>query len=97
MDAVGVDRPGALRLRRRPAYDDIWGAQNAGLRAIHIPHSTIPADQVGHTEGEPDAVAHALAEVREHRARLVLSPGTFARLCNARTRSRGSAVHCRSV
>ena len=44
-------------------YDDVWGAHNAGLRAIHVPHSTIPADQVGHTEGEPDAVAHSLAEI----------------------------------
>ena len=44
-------------------FDDVWGAHNAGLRAIHVPHSTIPAEQVGHTEGEPDAVAHALTEV----------------------------------
>ena len=43
----------------------MWGAQNAGLRTIHIPHSTIPVGQIGHTEGEPDAVAHALSEVRE--------------------------------
>ena len=28
------------------------------MRAIHVPHSEIPAEQVGHTEGEPDAVVH---------------------------------------
>jgi putative hydrolase of the HAD superfamily len=54
-------------------FDDVWGAQQAGMRAIHVPHSTIPADQVGHSEGEPDAVAHELAEV----------PAIVARLCSA--------------
>ncbi len=44
-------------------FDDIWGAHNAGLRAIHIPHSNIPVEQIGHTEGEPDAVAHRLSDV----------------------------------
>ena len=44
-------------------YDDIWGAHNAGMKAIHIPHSVIPVEQIGHTEGEPDAVAHELAEI----------------------------------
>ena len=44
-------------------FDDVWGAHNAGLRAIHIPLSNIPAEQVGHTEGEPDAVVHRLAEI----------------------------------
>ena len=34
-------------------FDDVWGAHNAGLRAIHIPHSAIPPEQIGHTEGEP--------------------------------------------
>ena len=44
-------------------FDDIWGAHHAGMRAIHIPHSAIPIEQVGHTEGEPDAVAHQLGDV----------------------------------
>jgi len=44
-------------------FDDVWGAHNAGLRAIHIPLSSIPADQVGHTEGDPDAVVHRLSEI----------------------------------
>ena len=33
------------------------------MRAVHIPLSTIPATQVGHTEGTPDGVIHALAEL----------------------------------
>lgn len=44
-------------------FDDVWGAQHAGMKAVHIPHSTIPTTQVGHTEGVPDAVAHELAGV----------------------------------
>ena len=45
-------------------FDDVWGAHNAGLRAIHIPHRAIPLEQVGHTEGEPDAVAHPVRHPR---------------------------------
>jgi putative hydrolase of the HAD superfamily len=33
------------------------------MKAIHVPHSSIPANQVGHIEGEPDAVAHRLSEI----------------------------------
>jgi putative hydrolase of the HAD superfamily len=39
------------------------GAQSAGMRTIHIPHSVIPEVQVGHTEGTPDGVAHRLSEI----------------------------------
>jgi putative hydrolase of the HAD superfamily len=44
-------------------FDDVWGAQNVGMRAVHIPHSAIPAEQIGHTEGVPDATVHRLAEL----------------------------------
>ena len=33
------------------------------MRTILVPHSDIPVGQVGHSEGDPDAVAHRLAEV----------------------------------
>jgi putative hydrolase of the HAD superfamily len=33
------------------------------MRTILVPHSDIPVDQVGHTEGEPDAIAHRLSDV----------------------------------
>jgi putative hydrolase of the HAD superfamily len=33
------------------------------MRAAHIPHSAIPANQIGHTEGTPDATVHRLAEL----------------------------------
>lgn len=63
MDAVGVEDPAACVYVGDRLYDDVWGAHNAGLRAIHIPHGAIPPEQVGHTEGEPDAVAHSLADI----------------------------------
>ena len=44
-------------------FDDIWGASAVGMRTIHVPHSDIPREQVGHTEGEPDAVVQRLAHV----------------------------------
>lgn len=44
-------------------FDDIHGADQAGMHTIHVPHSNIPAEQVGHTQGVPDAVAHRLADV----------------------------------
>ena len=72
--AVAARVPGGDgRRRRRPTraacvyvgdrlFDDVWGAHNAGLRAIHMPHSDIPPQQVGHTEGQPDAVVQRLAD-----------------------------------
>jgi putative hydrolase of the HAD superfamily len=65
MDVVGATDPSRCVYVGDRLFDDVWGAQQAGMRAIHVPHSTIPASQVGHTEGEPDAVAHRLADVLE--------------------------------
>ncbi len=50
-------------------FDDVWGAQQAGMRAIHIPLSNIPREQVGHTEGEPDAVVQPTGRDRRRRRR----------------------------
>jgi putative hydrolase of the HAD superfamily len=63
MEAVGVSDPARCVYVGDRLYDDIWGAQSAGMRAIHVPHSLIPAEQRGHTEGEPDGVARSLADV----------------------------------
>jgi putative hydrolase of the HAD superfamily len=65
MAAVGVTDPGRCVYVGDRLFDDIWGAHNAGLRAIHVPHSAIPPEQMGHSEGAPDAVAHELAEIPE--------------------------------
>ncbi len=63
MQAVGVVDPARCVYVGDRLYDDVWGAQNAGLRAIHVPHSDIPREQHGHSVGDPDAVAHELADI----------------------------------
>ncbi len=63
MSAVGATEPSRCVYVGDRLFDDVWGARNAGLRAIHIPHSDIPANQLGHTQGTPDAVAPALADI----------------------------------
>lgn len=63
MDAVGATDPARCVYVGDRLFDDVYGAQQAGLRAIHVPHSTIPDEQRGHTEGVPDAVVRTLAEV----------------------------------
>ena len=63
MAAVGVDDPGACVYVGDRLFDDIYGAQAAGMRAVHVPHSPVPANQVGHTLGEPDAVIQTLRDL----------------------------------
>jgi putative hydrolase of the HAD superfamily len=63
MDAVGVDDPSACAFVGDRLFDDVWGAARVGMRTVHVPHSAIPREQVGHTEGEPDVVVQRLAEV----------------------------------
>jgi len=63
MESLGLRDPARCVYVGDRLYDDVWGAQQAGMRAVHIPLSTIPSTQVGHTEGTPDGVIHALAEL----------------------------------
>jgi putative hydrolase of the HAD superfamily len=63
MEAVGVTDPSACVFVGDRLFDDIWGASNVGMRTIYVPHSDIPRSQVGHSEGEPDAVTDQLAHV----------------------------------
>jgi putative hydrolase of the HAD superfamily len=63
MSAVGVEDPSRAVFVGDRLFDDIWGASNAGMRTILVPHSDIPVDQIGHSVGEPDAVANRLSEV----------------------------------
>ncbi len=69
MAAVGIDEPGRCVYVGDRLFDDVWGAANAGMRTIHVPHSRIPSTQVGHSEGTPDAVVHDLLEVADVVAR----------------------------
>ncbi len=63
MEAVGVSIPARCVYVGDRLFDDVWGAKSAGMHAIHVPHSAIPREQVGHTEGTPDAVIHRLTEI----------------------------------
>ena len=63
MRAVGVSEPSQCLFVGDRLFDDVWGAQNVGMRAVHLPHSAIPVEQVGHTEGTPDATIQRLSEL----------------------------------
>ena len=67
LDAVGVTDPGrAVYVGDRP-FEDVHGAQAAGLRAVLVPHSDIPLDQqvAGHGRDDvvPDAVVQRLGDL----------------------------------
>jgi putative hydrolase of the HAD superfamily len=63
MRAAGASDPARCVFVGDRLFDDVWGAQNVGMRAVHIPHSAIPANQIGHTEGVPDATVQRLSEL----------------------------------
>lgn len=62
LDALGVAAQEAVYVGDR-LWDDIAGAQAVGMRAIWIPHSTIPDHQVPDASATPDAVAERLLDV----------------------------------
>src|SRR5262249_26214172 len=47
MAAVGEDAPAACVFVGDRLYDDIHGAKQVGMRAVFVPHSTIPEGQLG--------------------------------------------------
>jgi len=63
--AIGDPDPQATAFVGDRLYDDIWGAQQVGMRTIFLPHSAIPAQQRGHTDGTPDATVQRLAEITD--------------------------------
>jgi putative hydrolase of the HAD superfamily len=62
MRAVGVSDPGTCVFVGDRPYDDVHGAKNAGMRAVLIPHSDVPAFD----GAVPDAVISRLAELPGH-------------------------------
>jgi putative hydrolase of the HAD superfamily len=60
--AVNVSDPAHAVFVGDRLFDDIYGAQAVGMRAIFVPHSDIPPDQLGHVESKPDAVVEHLAD-----------------------------------
>jgi putative hydrolase of the HAD superfamily len=63
MAGLGVTDPSVCVFVGDRPFDDIFGARQAGMRAVLLPHSQIPDYQSGHTEGEPDAVIQRLADL----------------------------------
>ncbi len=65
--AVGVQDPGAAVYVGDRPYEDVYGAQRAGMRAVLVPHSELPADQQvpghGHDDVRPDAAVDRLADL----------------------------------
>lgn len=60
---VGVVDPGrAVYVGDRP-FEDVHGAQRAGMRAVWVPHSDIPEDQQVAVDVTPDAVVHRLGDL----------------------------------
>lgn len=65
MDAVGtIDPARCVYVGDRP-YDDISGAKGAGMRAVLVPHSDIPAVQQVPVDVHPDGVIQSLADLPE--------------------------------
>jgi putative hydrolase of the HAD superfamily len=44
-------------------FEDVHGAQLAGMRAVLVPHSDIPSSQQVPVDVTPDGVAHRLLDV----------------------------------
>jgi putative hydrolase of the HAD superfamily len=63
--AVGVSDAAEVVFVGDRLFDDIHGAKSIGMRAVLVPHSTIPESQVGPVIGEPDAVIRRLGELLE--------------------------------
>jgi putative hydrolase of the HAD superfamily len=59
MAAVGVQDPARCVFVGDRPYDDVYGAQRAGMRAVLVPHSDVP----GYPAAEPDAVITRLADL----------------------------------
>ena len=62
LGAVGGADPQAAVFVGDRVFDDIHGAKSVGMRAVLVPHSTIPADQIPVT-GEPDAIVQRLYDL----------------------------------
>ncbi len=62
LDAVGVSDPARAVYVGDRLFEDIFGANRVGMRAVLVPHSTIPADQLG-IDGTPDAIIAELGDL----------------------------------
>jgi putative hydrolase of the HAD superfamily len=63
MDAVGASDPARVVFVGDRPWDDVHGAQRAGMRAILVPHSDIPEHQRVLVDVAPDATVERLGDV----------------------------------
>jgi putative hydrolase of the HAD superfamily len=63
MAAVGVTDPAHCVFVGDRLFDDVYGAAQVGMRTVHLPHSVVPREQLGHSEGKPDGVIQTLADL----------------------------------
>ncbi|HEX9334647.1 MAG TPA: HAD family hydrolase [Pseudonocardiaceae bacterium] len=63
MAAVGADDPGRCVYVGDRMFDDVTGAKAVGMRAVFVPHSQVPPEEIGPVTGEPDAVISDLADL----------------------------------
>lgn len=63
LDSVGVADPRDAVFVGDRIWDDIHGAQGAGMRAVLVPHSQLPPEQQVLVTATPDAVVGRLGEV----------------------------------
>jgi putative hydrolase of the HAD superfamily len=63
LSAVQVADPARAVFIGDRVFDDIHGAKSVGMRAVLVPHSTIPQWQHGPVAGEPDAVVRRLSDL----------------------------------
>lgn len=63
MAAVGATDPATCVYVGDRPYDDISGAKGAGMRAVLVPHSDIPAVQQVPVDVHPDGVIQRLADL----------------------------------
>ncbi|MEU1628016.1 HAD-IA family hydrolase [Streptomyces sp. NPDC020096] len=61
--AMGIADPAACALVGDRLFEDIYGAQEAGMPTIWVPHSVIPEDELGSGTAEPDATVVSLEEL----------------------------------
>jgi putative hydrolase of the HAD superfamily len=62
--AVGVSPGRAVYVGDR-LYEDVHGPHAVGMRAIWVPHSDLPLNQVVEVDDEPDATVTELLDVLE--------------------------------
>ncbi|HEU5472164.1 MAG TPA: HAD family hydrolase [Actinophytocola sp.] len=63
MTAVGIDDPADCVYVGDRMFDDVSGAQAAGMRTVFIPNSDIPAAQLVPVDARPDATIRRLADL----------------------------------